>query len=345
MSVRNAVFALAAAALGVGACTTATSAPGTKAAGATAVCDRACLEATADAYIAALAKKDPAAAPFAPGYRYTENGVTLKLPDGLWRTISGTTSYRILVDDPSTQNVGFLTVVQENGEPIIVTTRLALDSHRRVTEAEAIVARFDAGTSFRPEPGALDKPRPQFTQILPPERRSPREKMIDVANSYFSALEDNDGKHTPNFAADCHRLENGFATTNRPVAKGQPRGPANMSCSEAFGLGYYREDTRFRDRRFPVVDEERGLVYAMTFFDHDATVREYQLTDGRTNKVTRTGPWTWMVAEIFQIQDGQISQVEATLLSVPYGMRPGFLTGERRYSKKEGEIAQGVALK
>lgn len=239
--------------------------------------------------------------------------------------------------------MGFFTVVEENGAEIILSTRLMVED-REITEAEAVIARFDAGTSFRPEPGALDTPRPELTQVLPPETRSPRETMIDIANSYFEALEDNDGSDVPPFADTCHRLENGFATTNRPVPEGRERGPLNMGCAEAFGLGYYREDTRFRDRRYPAVDEERGLVYAMTFFDHDATVREYQLTDGSANTVSRTGPWTWMVAEIFQIENGMINQVEAVLLSVPYGMRPGFLTGERRYSVKEDEIPADIAL-
>jgi hypothetical protein len=319
------------------------AAPGSAAAEASDPCDRACLEGAAEAYIAALAAKNPAAAPFAPDYRYTENGAALSLPDGLWRTISGTTDYRIFVTDPVTQNVGFFTVVEENGAQIILSTRLQLED-RRITEAEAVIARFDAGTSFRPEPESLVAPRPQLTQTLPPERRRPRDEMIDIANSYFEALEDNDGHDVPPFAPTCHRLENGFATTNRPVGEDGRRGPANMPCAEAFGLGYYREDTRFRDRRYPIVDEERGLVYAFTFFDHDATVREYQLTDGRTNRVTRTAPWTWMVAEIFQIDDGQIDQVEAVLLAVPYGMRPGFMTGARRLSKKEGEIPRDIAL-
>ncbi len=44
--------------------------------------------------------------------------------------------------------------------------------------------------------------------------------------------------------------------------------------------------------------------------------------------VRNTAPWTWGIHEIFQVNsDGQISQVEAVLLSVPYGMRPGWSTG------------------
>jgi hypothetical protein len=102
----------------------------------------------------------------------------------------------------------------------------------------------------------------------------------------------------------------------------------NFGCKEAFGLGYYREDTRLRNRRVLAVDEERGLVYAGVFFDHDAVLRSYQLTDGRTQTVRNTAPWTWMIQEIFQVNaDGKISQVEAVLVSVPYGMRPGWSTG------------------
>ena len=34
-----------------------------------------------------------------------------------------------------------------------------------------------------------------------------------------------------------------------------------------------------------------------------------------------------MIHEIFQIRDGKIGQVEAILLSVPYGMKPGWTSG------------------
>ena len=64
------------------------------------------------------------------------------------------------------------------------------------------------------------------------------------------------------------------------------------------------------------------------FIDHDAAIRSYKLTNGKTVSVDRTAPWTWMAQEIFQInKDGKISQIEAVLLSVPYGMRPGWHTG------------------
>lgn len=173
-----------------------------------------------------------------------------------------------------------------------------------------------------------DAPRPQFLQALPPASRRSRQEMIDIANTYWTGIENNTGAHPPLFADDCNRIENGAYTTNRPVTPGaQPNG-ANYSCKEAFALGYYHDDTRLRDRRYMVIDRERGLVYAAVGFDHDATIRSYTVKNGKTVKVTRTAPWTWMIHEIFQINaEGKISQVEAILLSVPYGMSPGWDTG------------------
>ena len=63
-------------------------------------------------------------------------------------------------------------------------------------------------------------------------------------------------------------------------------------------------------------------------FDHDATVRSYTLKNGHTVTVRNTAPWTWLIHEIFQVNGaGEISQVEAVLLSAPYGMRPGWSSG------------------
>jgi hypothetical protein len=163
---------------------------------------------------------------------------------------------------------------------------------------------------------------------LPPPQRRSREELIRIANTYWSGIENNDGSHPPLFADDCNRIENGAYTTNRPVTPGKDPNGANYSCKEAFALGFYHDDTRLRDRRYMVVDRERGLVYAAVEFDHDATVRSYQLKNGKTVTVGRTAPWTWMIHEIFQINTaGKISQVEAVLLGVPYGTRPGWTTG------------------
>ena len=294
-------------------------------------CNRACLEGIADQYLDAMVAHDPAKVPIAPGTRYTENGVQLPLPDGLWRIASSVGKYRLKVSDPELGEIGFFAKATENGAPILVATRLQVVDHQ-ITQIESVVAHTSdliGGPAGQARPDVLgDAPRPQFLQALPPGSQRGRQEMIDIANTYWTGIENNAGTHPPLFADDCNRIENGSYTTNRPVAPGAEPNGGNYSCKQAFDLGYYHDDTRLRDRRYMVIDRERGLVYAGVGFDHDATIRSYTVKNGKTVKITRTAPWTWMIHEIFQInKEGKISQVEAILLSVPYGMSPGWDTG------------------
>jgi hypothetical protein len=298
----------------------------------TTPCDRACLRDVAERYLNAMLAHDPTKAPLSVNARYTENGQTLTLPDGLWRTLGKLGSYRLTVADPEDHSIGFMAKGLENDAPVLIGTRLRVLNHQ-ITEIESVVARLSStlgGSSFgTPKDASIDgTPRKQFLTDLPVSARRTPAQLAAIVNSYFTGLEGNTGDKPPEFAADCHRLENETPTTNTPVAAGAQPGAGNLPCAKAFGLGYYREDTRLRNRRVLAVDTERGLVYTGVFFDHDATVRSYKLKDGRENKVRNTGPWTWMIQELFEVNaDGKISQVEAVLLSVPYGMRPGWVTG------------------
>ena len=54
---------------------------------------------------------------------------------------------------------------------------------------------------------------PAFQEVLPPEQRRERERLIAVANGYFSTVEQNDGQLFTAFDPDCQRNENGISTT------------------------------------------------------------------------------------------------------------------------------------
>ncbi len=47
-------------------------------------CDRACMIALTDQYLAALVKHDPAGLPLSQGVRFTENTAEIRIGDGLW---------------------------------------------------------------------------------------------------------------------------------------------------------------------------------------------------------------------------------------------------------------------
>jgi hypothetical protein len=303
-------------------------------------CDRDCLLDVADQYLAALAARDAARLPLAEGARYTENGQQLALTDGLWGTASEVGPYRQAFTDSRGNELGLFASMRENGHAILLAARLRV-AGRRITEIEAIVQRPTSRLAPGIERLEKEGSKPLWDELVPEAARMSREDLVITANKYFVGLEKNDGKGEYPFTPDCYRFENGnLATGNkemlrlaeeaerRPHVPGQPTpfGYRLMSypCKEQFELGYMRMVDRIRDRRFPVVDVERGVVFTLVFFDHSGTVHEVTTTDGQTHQVGLRQPFTWEIAEAFKIEHGQIRAIEAILTQAPYGMRPNW---------------------
>jgi hypothetical protein len=306
------------------------------------VCARDCLAALADQYLTALAGRNAAGLPLAAGVRYTENGQVLALTDGLWATASEVGGYRQLFADSRGDAFGLYATLRENGYTILLASRLKL-AGGRIAEIESVVTRPAGRSSPALERLEREGSKPLWNEPVPAAERMTRAALTATANKYFVALEKNDGKGEYPFTSDCYRFENGnLATGNaemarladeaeksqRPQQSGQPTpfGYRLMSypCKQQFELGYMRMVDRIRDRRFPIVDEQRGVVFTLVFFDHSGTVHEVTTTDGRTHPVGLRQPFTWEIAEAFKIEKGQIRAIEAVLTQSPYGMKPNW---------------------
>ncbi|MGD0337537.1 MAG: hypothetical protein ABSB78_01975 [Bacteroidota bacterium] len=224
--------------------------------------------------------------------------------------------------------VGFIGTIRENNVPAILALRLKIENNV-ITEIETIVARDTAG-ALRIE--KLVKPHPVFLETVPVAERASREELIKTANMYFTGLEKNDGKGVYPFTENCNRIENGNQTTNNPSLNPGPFDVGALGCKEQFESGFFRFVTRIRDRRFMVVDEERGLVFAFVFFDHAGNVHNVQLTNGTTIPIGVIRPWTWEIAELFKIEKGLIRQIEAIVWESPYGMNSGWSSWEEGLS-------------
>jgi hypothetical protein len=298
------------------------SAAGASPAAKTGDCDRACLNGFVDQYMSAVAAHDPSKLPHAANVRYTENNVEMKLGEGLWQTSDGWGTYKVYVDDPQTGQVGFLGVSNEDTHLSVFAARLKVVEHK-VTEIEVIVARQD-----RPGPqgaGPLAggpenlKDKPLFSEDEPASERVSRDKLVALADGYFSTIQQNTGKLFTTFDPDCQRMENGSITANNP----DPKAGAvqRMGCQAQLETGMLKMVTRCRDRRY-LVDEQRQMVFAATFFDHNGTVRKNTLVDGtvRTVGAPFDRPYTFLIFELFKIKDGKIRQIEAVLDTVPYYM-------------------------
>lgn len=307
----------------------ATAAVGWLAAGAVSArasdpCGRACLEKHLDSFLAALTARDFRPLPLARDVRFTENGQALRLGDGIWRTASACGKYKLYVIDADAGQAGFIGTVIENGTPVLVALRVKVDE-QLITEIEMIVTRpnyrpggSEAAAGKRME--AVGAPRPQFLRTVPAGERMSREDLTRVANSYFTGLANDTGRNAAPFWDSCERWENGNVTTGRPRRTGGFDVLA-LGCREQQESGFFSFVTGIRNRRFQVVDRERGLVLSFVFFDHNGAVPELHLSNGTTIPSVVNAPLTYHIAELFQIREGRIDQIEAVCNTVPYGMK------------------------
>ena len=279
-------------------------------------CDRQCLYGFLDQYLDALKAKDPSRLPLTKGFRYSENNVMMKIGDGVWGTITAVGDYNLRMADPVNGAVGCYGIVQETNNTSMFALRLkVVDS--KISEAETLIRRSVAGEPFPSKPVMTENPA--FTEIVPAEERSPRERMIAIADGYFSTLQLNDGVLFAPFDDNCDRWENGLLTTHNPDLQ-KTILVANLGCAQQFKLGNYRYDDRVRDRRFFLVDEERGLIMTAGFIDHAGRLENFTLTDGTPMKSPMRTPSTLCLLELFKIRGGKIQKIEAVFIGVPYYM-------------------------
>ena len=288
------------------------------------VCDRACLEGFIDAYLQAMAAKDPSKLRLTREARYTENGAELKLGDGLWGTIDGLGDYRLTFVDPATQQAGAFVTVKESGRQAVVAIRLQIQSAKKINQIEALVARTTPGQGpFAGAPTPVFTRKPVFYEDVPPAERRDRAQMTAIADSYFEGLEHATDALTP-FDPNCQRIENGMITAGNPQS---PAAMSKMSCGAQFATGFSPFISHVRERRYPIMDVQKGLAVAQVFFDHAGVIKDVKMTDGTNLHVPPPfdAPYAFEIFELFKIRDGKIIRVEAVLNTVPYGMTSGWV--------------------
>jgi hypothetical protein len=291
-------------------------------------CDRACLEKVMTGYLEALAARDPKRVPLSADVKYTENNQVLEVGDGFWKTAGGIGNYRHDFADPEFGQVAFMGTMIEAGAPILMSVRLRIELGR-ITEIESVF--FRPGGGGPNNIAGLDKsgkPEGIWFRSIPPAQRLSRQEMIAIADGYFTGLQKNDGKGingtgTYPFTEDCHRVENGAPTTNVPPPPTQKPGAISTfsyDCLTQFKMGLYYVVQSIHSRRYPLVDAERGVVFAHSVFDQ-GTVNSGVLADGTKHSYPGFNrPSSILVTEAFLIDDGKIRRVEMIGPSAPYHM-------------------------
>jgi hypothetical protein len=247
-------------------------------------CDRACLKTTLDQYLSAVIKHDPAAAPLFVAYRGTENAVVVNPGTGIWKTMTALGRAQRRYVDPVTSQAAYFGTIEESGAPAVITVRVKVE-HRKITEAEWYIARkadpglngFNAdgtpsGNAFDPDNLAANPPREKYDGKGP---KSSREAMIAATNSYFDGITTHDGNIIMAHQG-CNRVENGrgpaFGVANGGPGAGKGGGKGGGGVGRGGGPADCTSSLQginvelVAARRYPIVDEEAGIVLAMAIF-------------------------------------------------------------------------------
>lgn len=283
------------------------------------------LEHLLDRYAAAVASRNPHALPLSPRLRFTENAQELALDEGLWATATACSPRQIRFIDPAGGQAGFMCTVTEHGEPACVTMRLRVDQGV-VSEIEHFVVRRRP-TLFNPDGFA---PASLF-QAIEPSGRASRSVLAQTPHRYFDGIERDDGSIIP-VRDDCLRLENGVQTVlarESDFASSTASQGFNlftMGVAEQISTGFFAFLPRIRDRRVQVIDEERSMALAICVFDHPGRITEVNVKGFGTLKLPPLfcTPFSGLVAELFQVEDGLIRAICATIDFAPYGFKTGW---------------------
>jgi hypothetical protein len=295
-------------------------APGESTAWKVPDCDHACLSKFVTDYMAALAKRSPGALKVSKDVRFTENNVELSFgKEGLWATVTGVAPNGLVAADVESGNAAWLGTAEESGKPVYYAMRLGVRDGA-LAEVETVVVR-NTGLPLPFADVTKVVHDPTFNQILPPEQRRSRERLRAVADGYFNTVELNDGNIFTPFDIECGRLENGILTTAGNTAG---TGGISPGCEAGLKTGMYRINKRIRERRYPVIDVERGVVVATGFFDHANEFDRYKLVDGKEQRTALKWPNSISLIEAFRVKDSKIHRIEAVFSYVPHRMHNPF---------------------
>jgi hypothetical protein len=261
-------------------------------------CDRKCLKEITQQYLSSLTKHSPSSAALAPAIRYTENAIDVVPGEGLWKSATALGKLQRIYIDPVQGQTAFFGLIEEAADPAIVSLRLKI-ANKKVIEAEAIIGR--KGVSLY-EPQNLIDFGPTDTPIAR-NLRSTRQEMIAAADSYFNGAQ----SQNPGIVLQkpgCDRYENGVKMTHRT---GPGPGGVSMDKDCAGTIANATQIAEVINRRYPVVDEEAGVVMGTAVFT-------------RPPGAKRRDGTLWprlLLTEFFPVEKGRFTAIYAAMFYLP----------------------------
>ena len=261
-------------------------------------CDRACLTGYVDSWFDGLAAGSTRGIELARDARITVNNREASLADTFWNG-AGDAGYRWDIVNEYLGDTGTeAAVTNADGSKTWVALRLKVASGQ-ITELELI--RANQGDADGLWGDDLHEVSPDLLLTIREADQDSYYQLIAAAEGYWRAFQTNGSElyHPADLLPDSERYENGMQTT------GLVRGGRYVSTSEGFDQGRFSERNLW-DRRYPVVDTERGIVMSIVRFG---------LKDGAESLSAATTS-NRLVAEFFSVKHGLIKQIHAVLFNV-----------------------------
>jgi len=274
---------------------------------AQSACDRACLTGVIDAYYAALLANDASTLRQATRARITDNGAEKRLADTFWAGAEEIV-WRFDIVNTDRGDTGTQAVIRNaDGSKTMHVVRLKI-LNGAIAEIETVKANEgDADRLWGPD--QLTAVSPDLTHSIREAERDSYYELIAAAEGYWRAFQTNG---TPAYRParlmpDARRYENGLQTT------GVVRNGEYQSAQRGFDEGRFL-NRNIWDRRYPVVDEERGIVLSIVRFG---------IKGGAQSQSTVTAN-DRLVAEFFAVKRGYIQEVQAVLFNLPDAQPTGW---------------------
>jgi hypothetical protein len=228
-------------------------------------CDRSCLGSFLDQYLNAIVNNDASLAPLSYGFRQTENSIVTPNDEGLWTTATALGEVQRHYLDPEGSSAGYFGILEEDGEPAVVALRMKV-ANNMITEAEWHIGREDdVGITGIPGEVYFDSDNlitnPPHEGFVSLDRRSNRDDLIAIANSYFDGIIAQNSKVIKGHPG-CSRRENGQDTFGGPLAEGATGYNGTVDCRTAGDYGL----AQIAARRVQIVDTEQQIVMMSVVF-------------------------------------------------------------------------------
>jgi hypothetical protein len=235
-------------------------------------CTRANLQATVDKYLDALQKGNPLLMPLTPQVKYMENRNEIALGQGIWQSPLSVDFNRSLLDVETCQT--FTEIAHTNSDhPYLIGTRLKVEDNK-ISEIESLVA--DQDDWLFNAANYMKYSSQEKWDILPAEKRSDRQTLLNAANAYYDTFGDYSNFSKVPWGTPCARIEGGMYTN--------PNNDPNASCT----VGMPKTGGVKIINRHYLVDVDMGTVVGMVDFGapkRNPDFHEFRLENGKLRYV------------------------------------------------------------